>query len=101
MTTLVTMSIDSTMALRDVKAHLSEVVDQVETQHDRVTITRHGKPAAVVISADDLSSLEETLQVLSNERSMERIRRSRAEHEAGDSEALTKDEALALIRGDR
>ncbi|MFZ1286890.1 MAG: type II toxin-antitoxin system Phd/YefM family antitoxin, partial [Candidatus Phosphoribacter sp.] len=49
------------MALRDVKNRLSEVVDQVEREHGRVVITRHGKPAAVVISTEDLESLEETL----------------------------------------
>lgn len=40
------------VALRDVKNHLSEVVHQVEREHGRVTITRHGKPAAVVVSVD-------------------------------------------------
>ncbi|MCH8612554.1 type II toxin-antitoxin system Phd/YefM family antitoxin [Arsenicicoccus dermatophilus] len=47
------------------KNHLSEVVDQVERQHDRVVITRRGKPAAVVVIADDLASLEETLAIVS------------------------------------
>ena len=51
------------MALRDVKNHLSEVVDQVEREHDRVVITKHGRPAAVVVSVDDLASLEETLDI--------------------------------------
>ncbi len=37
------------MALKDVKDHLSEVVDQVEREHDRVVITKHGRPAAVVV----------------------------------------------------
>ncbi len=46
------------MALRDVKNHLSEVVDQVEREHDRVVITKHGRPAAVVVSVDDLASVE-------------------------------------------
>lgn len=59
------MSVEAAMALRDVKNRLSEVVDQVEREHDRVVITRHGKPAAVVISADDLESWEETLKVVS------------------------------------
>jgi prevent-host-death family protein len=54
-------SVDALMALRDVNG-LSEVVDQVEREHDRVAITRHGKPAAVVISTDDLASFEENLE---------------------------------------
>ena len=61
------MSMESTMPLKDVKNRLSEVVDRVEREHDRVTITKHGLPAAVVISADDRASLEETLDIMSRQ----------------------------------
>ena len=96
--TLVAMSVEAVMALRDVKNRLSEVVDQVEREHGRVVITRHGKPAAVVISTDDLASLEETLEVVSRPKLIQQIRESLAEIAAGDAEVLTKDEILAAIR---
>lgn len=86
------------MALRDVKNHLSEVVDQVEREHDRVVITKHGKPAAVVISVDDLTSLEETLEIAGRPRLMEQIRDSLGELAAGEAEVLTKDALLASLR---
>ena len=54
-----------TMSLAAVKARFSELVDRVERQQDRV-VTRNGKPAAVLISADDLDGLEETLAVMSD-----------------------------------
>lgn len=92
------MAVDATMALRDVKNRLSEVVDQVEREHDRVIITRHGKPAAVVISTDDLASLEETLEVVSRPKLIEQVRESLAELAVGDAEVLGKDEALAALR---
>lgn len=92
------MSVDTAMALRDVKNRLSEVVDQVEREHDRVVITRHGKPAAVVISTDDLASLEETLEVVSRPKLVEQVRQSLAEMAAGEVEILSKDEALAALR---
>lgn len=92
------MTVDGTMALRDVKNRLSEVVDQVEREHDRVVITRHGKPAAVVISADDLASLEETLEVASRPKLIGQIRESLDEITAGQAEVLTKDEILASLR---
>ncbi len=85
------------MALRDVKNRLSEVVDQVEREHHRVVITKHGRPAAVVVSIDDLGSLEETLDVMGKPRLLEQIRDSLADLERGDAETLTKDEALALL----
>lgn len=92
------MTRDGQMALKDVKNRLSEVVDQVEREHGRVVITKHGRPAAVVVSVDDLESLEETLDVMGKPRLLEQIRDSLAEVGAGEAETLTKDEALALLR---
>ena len=86
------------MALRDVKNHLSEVVDQVEREHDRVVITRHGKPAAVVISTDDLASLEETLEIVSRPALIGQIRESLDDLAAGQAEVLNKDDILATLR---
>ena len=95
---LVAMSVDSSMPLRDVKNRLSEVVDQVEREHDRVVITRYGKPAAVVISADDLASLEETLEVVSRPKLIGQIRDSLAELNEGKAEVLSKEAILATLR---
>ena len=86
------------MSLRDVKNRLSEVVDQVEREHGRVVITRHGKPAAVVISSEDLGSLEETLEVVSRPKLVAQVRDSLAELAAGQTEVLSKDEILAVLR---
>lgn len=54
------------MPLAHVKAHLSEVIDRVVTSHERISITRHGHREAVVIAADDLDALEDTLDILSD-----------------------------------
>ncbi|HET7481828.1 MAG TPA: type II toxin-antitoxin system Phd/YefM family antitoxin [Actinomycetota bacterium] len=80
------------------KNRLSEFVDGVERVHGRVVITKHGRPAAVIMNVDDLQSLEETLQILSDPKLMEDIRRSETEIEKGKSKKLTKDEALALTK---
>ena len=53
------------MPLSEAKDKLSGLVDDVDTTHEIVTITRHGRPAAVLMSADDLESLHETLYWLS------------------------------------
>ena len=53
-------------SLREVRDHFSEVVDRVEREHERVTVTRNGHAAAVILSPDDLAQLEETLDVLSD-----------------------------------
>lgn len=92
------MVIPEQASLADVKNRLSEFVDGVERVHGRVVITKHGRPAAVIMSVEDLESLEATLQILSDPRLMEEIRASEAEIEEGKSKKLTKEEALALTR---
>ncbi len=73
-----------TMPLAAVKAHFSEVADRVEKQQERIVVTRNGRPAVVLISPDDLESLEETLAILSDKRLMAKVRRGLAEADAGD-----------------
>jgi len=86
------------MSLADVKNHLSQVVDRLEREHGRVVITKHGRPAAVVLSIEDLEGLEETLDVLSNPELMRRIRKAEAEIATGEDEPLSKDQLLDLVR---
>lgn len=74
----------SLQPLRDVRDHLSEVVDRVETQHERVTITRNGRAAAVLISPEDLAELEETLSVLADPDALADIREADQAYAKGD-----------------
>lgn len=55
----------TTVPLSEAKDRLSALVEEAERTHEIVTITRHGRPAAVLMSADDLESLHETLFWLS------------------------------------
>lgn len=83
MTTILVMS--ETLPLSYVKAHLSELTDRIEGEHDRVVVTRKGRPAAVLLSPDDLEGLEETLAVLSDPELMRQVRKGEAAIEAGDT----------------
>lgn len=98
MAILMAMSAVDRLPLAEVKNRLSEVVEQVEIEHARVTITKHGRPAAVLISADDLESLEETLALLSDPDVLAQIRASRADVDAKRRVGLTKEEALNRIQ---
>jgi antitoxin YefM len=84
--------------LAEVKNRLSEVVDRIRRQHGRVVITKHGHPAAVILSLEDLESLEESLEILSDPEMLEAIREAQADVDAGRTEPLTREQALALIR---
>ena len=84
MTIIMVMS-DSTLPLAEIKKHLSEIIDGVETRHDRVVLTRNGRPAAVILSPDDLESLEETVEILSNPAAVRAIRKAETEIDKGKS----------------
>ena len=55
----------TSVPLSEAKDNLSALVEAAETTHEIVTITRHGRPAAVLMAKDDLDSLHETLFWLS------------------------------------
>jgi antitoxin YefM len=93
------MSVSEHMPLADVKNRLSEVVDRLEREHGRVVITKHGHPAAVVMSVEDLESLEETLDIMDSADLLADIRASLAEVGAGSAVVLSKDEAQRLTSG--
>jgi antitoxin YefM len=94
---VVAMTAAEHLPLADVKNRLSEVVERLEREHGRVVITKHGRPAAVVLSIADLEGLEETLEILSDRPLMTRVKKAAKEIDAGTSRRQTKDEALNLI----
>jgi prevent-host-death family protein len=75
MTRILVMS--ETLPLSEIKAHLSEIVDRVEGEHQRVTLTRNGRPAAVLMSVEDLEALEDTLELLADPKARVEIERAR------------------------
>lgn len=79
----------------DARNRLSELIDEVARTHERITITRHGHAAAVLIAPDDLAALEETLEVISRPEVMSQLAESRRAIEAGD--VLDAGELAALM----
>lgn len=84
---------EDTLSLAEIKAHLSEIVDRIEGQHQRITLTRNGRPAAVLMSPEDLDALEDTLELLSNPQAVAEIDRAREEIARG--EGITAEELRA------
>lgn len=90
------MSATEHLPLADVKNRLSEVIERLEREHGRIVVTKHGRPAAVMLSLEDLESLEETLEILSTPRLLEEVRKGHRDVEAGRTQRLSRDELLAL-----
>ena len=73
-----------TLPLAQVKSKFSEMVDRVEHTHDRIVVTRNGRPAAVMISPEELASLEDTLDLLSDPTVIGELEEARQAHRGGD-----------------
>ncbi len=80
--------------LRTVRNRLSDFVDRAEREHERVVVTRNGRPAAVLIGYDDLAALEETLEILSDPEAMADIP---AAHNAGRGKRRQGDPARSHV----
>jgi antitoxin YefM len=87
----------TTIPLADAKARLSAVLDDVRDTHERVVITRNGRPEAVILSVSDLEALEETLDLLSTPGALEEIHA--AEDEIARGEAIGAEELHRLMAG--
>lgn len=71
------------ISISDVRTNLPDLVDKVNKKLDRVTITVNGQPKATLISAEELESIEETLEILSNPKLMKDIRKAEKEIDEG------------------
>lgn len=67
-----------TLSLSEVKMKLSELVERVHSTDEEVVITRNGRPAAVLVSAEEFDSWKETIEILSSPELMDEIRKGLA-----------------------
>ncbi|MEJ7744443.1 MAG: type II toxin-antitoxin system Phd/YefM family antitoxin [Nocardioidaceae bacterium] len=70
---------DTAAALTEARDRLSEIVDQVASSSEVFTITKHGKPMAVVLGYDEYESLIETLNILGDAETMDALREAHDE----------------------
>lgn len=71
------------LPISDVRENLPRLVDQVDKRDDRVIITVNGKPKAVMISPEELESIEETAEILSIPGARESIKRGEKQIKQG------------------
>lgn len=89
----------STLPLSEVKARLSEIAEEVATTHERVQITRNGRDYVVLLAAEDLESIEATLELLSDPTAQSRL--ASAEQDIVRGDVLNEAEVRALLTARR
>ena len=85
------------LPLSDAKARLSEIAEEVRRTHDRVHITKNGREYVVLLAAEDLESIEATLELLADPEAQQRLRES--EHDIARDDVLDEAEVRALVTG--
>ena len=83
------------LPLSEVKARLSEIAEEVAATHERVQITKNGRDYVVLMAAEDLESIEATLELLSDADAQARIALAELDIALGD--VLGESEVRALV----
>ena len=81
-----------TLPLSEVKTRLSELVDRVTSTDEEITITKNGRPAAVLVSSDEFESWKETIAIQSDPELMTEIRRGLRSLKSKKTKRYTLDE---------
>ena len=81
-----------TLPLSEAKAKLSGLVDAVERRDEEIVITRNGRPAAVLVSADEYESWKETQAIKADRSLMREIRAGLKALKSGKARVYTLDE---------
>lgn len=76
------------LPLAEAKAKLSQLIDDVESQADEITITRNGRPVAVLVSYEDFESWAETLAIVADPELLASVRTGVGELRAGKARSL-------------
>ncbi len=76
----------NTISLKDLRPELPKVIERIDEKFDRYIVTKRGKPVVVMMSVEDYESLTETLDILEDKETMQRVRRAEAEIKQGKTQ---------------
>jgi antitoxin YefM len=74
-----------TIPITEAKARIAELADRVAREHDHFTITRNGRADVMLISVAEYESMQETLDLLSDNEALADLRQSREDFATGDT----------------
>lgn len=79
-----------TIAISHLRANLPTLINEVSEKLKSFIITVSGKPKAVVMSLEELESLQETAEILSTPGALERIKKGTDDAQKGRGVPLSK-----------
>lgn len=85
----------STLPLSEAKARLSELAEEVATTHTRLQITKNGRDYVVLLAAEDLESIEATIELLSDPDAQDRVASS--EKDIAEGNVLDENAMRAML----
>jgi antitoxin YefM len=87
---VVILVIMETIPITEAKARSAELADRVAREHDHLTITRNGRADVMLISVAEYESMQETLDILSDEETLADLRQSREDFADGETFDVTQ-----------
>src|SRR6056297_157345 len=81
-------AMSKSVPVREFRTHLADLLDEVADRREHVTVTRRGRPAAVLVPVDEYEALEETAEILSDEDTLAAIRRGLDDLTVGEITSL-------------
>ncbi len=89
-----------TLPLSEAEARLTQIADDVDRTHEPVTITKDGRPYVVLMSTEDLESIEATLELLADTQAVRRVQQAAQDLGAGKGTSGEHMAALMSARRD-
>lgn len=84
--------------VREFRSQLADLLDEVTERREHVTVTRHGRPAAVLIPVAEYEALEETAEILSDDPTLQVIQQGLADLATGETVSLDQVRAEMAAR---
>ncbi len=84
--------------ITEAKARIAELADRVAREHDHFTITRNGRADVMLISVAEYESMQETLEILSDNDTLADLRQSQEDFDSDDTFDLDQVKAELEVR---
>ncbi len=85
----------NTITLKELRPELPQVIKGIDERLDRYVVTKRGKPVAVMMSVDDYEAMLETIEILSDKETMNRIRN--AEKEIAQGKTVSHEDLIKRL----